>query len=452
MGERGRGQALTAVPPASARPQWRPCATRLRFCAEQRSLHLPDQILITQSSGERRIVPVHGAEVLFGSGADAHIRVAANGIEARHLRFVRTKQGVRVEAVRAGASVAVNGQALFCKDLQRDDVIVVGPVELRWLPAEEPPPAPAPQRSKVARGAAKSRGSAGGRGGSREESVSSRRPRRSGAPHALIAVGILLVSVIALFVVIRVFADRPLHGDPQNYVDLAREQLQNQQPQRALDTLSVALRDATGETKAEAQRLDAEIRRMLVDTAAASKVVAARQEQELLQNYVTTYLSAKGERSAARELIRLCDDWLARNRDACSRHSDGQSLVRTVEDLRGRFVTVAAIAEPDTAADATFAARTRLRFQWRDYRGAVARLDAFLAANPGSEEARAERAKVVAEGQEWVTKKLRGIDSLLSRGDTANAEKDLASLERWSVLPEWSAMVAERRQRLGPPK
>ncbi len=406
---------------------------------------MSDQIQITESTGERRVVPARGAEGVFGSAADADIRVAAAGVEGRHLRFVRTAKGVRVETVRAGGTVAVNGQTLFCKDLQRDDVIRVGNVELRWLPDESAPP-----RAKAG-GPARSRSAAGRRGHTDEERVSSRRPRRSGVPHAALVAGALLTAVVVILVLMRVLGDKPLHS-AQAYVDLAREQLANQQPQRALDTLSFALRDATGETKAEAKRLETDIRRMLVDSASASKVVAARQEQELLQNYVDTYLRDNVDRSAARDLVRQCDEWLTRHRDVCSRNSDGQVLLRKVEEVRGRFLAAAAINEPDTAADAIFAARTRLRFQWRDYRGAIARLDAFPAANPGAEEVRAERAKMIADGQEWLAKKLRNVDALLSRGDTGNAEKDLANLERWSMLPEWSSMVGERRQRLTAPK
>jgi hypothetical protein len=106
------------------------------------------------------------------------------------------------------------------------------------------------------------------------------------------------------------------------------------------------------------------------------------------------------------------------------------------------------LSEPDTAADVIFAARARLRFPWRDYRGAMARLDAFLAARPADPDVVAERAKLLAEGERWLQGKLRSIDGLLDRGDTDNAERDLAQLERWSALPEWAAAVAERKQRL----
>ena len=102
--------------------------TSQRWLRSPRTPLVADQIEIKEATGARRVVPAHGVELVLGSGPDADIRVAATGVEGRHLRFVRSAKGVRVEAVRAGATVAINGQQLLCKDLQRGDVMKVAEV------------------------------------------------------------------------------------------------------------------------------------------------------------------------------------------------------------------------------------------------------------------------------------------------------------------------------------
>lgn len=413
---------------------------------------MPDQLEIRGPHGERLLAPVHEGSFVVGSEASADVRVAWPGIGAQHFRFVRTAAGVRVEPVRPGGTVAVNGEELFCKDLVAGDVIEVAGVRLRWLPAAVPPPSPQPAArgelpAAVARGAV-ARKTPLQTGGTIPGRSPARAARGRGTPAWIPVLGIVAVLCVVGLLLVRHFRGSTWPSSPQHYVDLARAQLANHQMQRALDTLAFALREATGPTRAEAQQLEAEIRRLLLETAEMPKVMTARQEQDLLLEYVGRYLRDGGERAAAREFVRSCDLWLQRHRDVCARVSDGQPLLRSVEDLRSRWVAVAALAEPDVAADVIFAARTRLRFQWRDYRGAVARLDAFLAAHPDDAAVRAERDTIVAEGAEWLRGKLRNVDRVLDRGDTDNAEKDLAQIERWCQLPEWAPMVAERRQRL----
>ncbi|MGB3967667.1 MAG: hypothetical protein WBO45_13130, partial [Planctomycetota bacterium] len=267
---------------------------------------------------------------------------------------------------------------------------------------------------------------------------------RQVAPIAAVFFGLLLVAVLLL----RHFAGSTWPQSPEHYVELARAQLSNQQPQRALDTLAFALREATGETRIAAQQLEADIRRLQLETAEMPKVVTARGEHDVLLGFVGRHLRERAERSAAREFVRLCDQWLERHRELCGRHADGQPLLRAVEQERARFVGPAELAEPDRPADVIFAARSRLVFQWRDYKGAIARIDRFLAGDPGNAEVTKERAAIVGEGEAWMQSRLRTVDQLLARGDQDNAVRDLTQLERWSMLPQWEAAIAERRQRL----
>jgi hypothetical protein len=425
-----------------------------------------DQLEIRGPHGERLLMPVRVGGFVVGSAADADVRVAWPGITPRHFRFVRTDGGVRIEPVQAGGTVAVNGEELFCKDLVAGDVIDVAGVRLRWLPAAPTPEntadaleavraefaaaAPKAKARAAAQGAVartgRSRAAAGGRAASERPA---RRARSRGVPTWVLALAFVAVAVLVALLVFQRLGGSTWPRTPAHYVQLAREQFANHNAQQALSTLAFALRDATGETRAEALRLEADIKRILVEAAEMPKVVTARQERDLLLEYLGRYLRDGAGRPAAREFVRQCDLWLQRHREVCTRIRDGQPLVREVEDQRARWLAVAALSEPDTAADVVFAARTRLRFQWRDYRGAFARLDAFLAANPGDATVRAERETLLAEGGEWLRGKLRTVDMLLGRGDVDNAEKDLAELTRRAMLPEWEPLIAERRARLG---
>ncbi|MBL8728513.1 MAG: hypothetical protein JNM25_08795 [Planctomycetes bacterium] len=384
-----------------------------------------------------RRVAMSGDTMTLGSGASASIRCTGPGIAPLHLRLVRIASGVRVEPVAAGATVEVNGEALFCKDLEPDDVVALGSLELRWVGARAAPPVRRPRR-------------AAGRGATRASvAASARRPRaRSvGAPGWMMVSGVFAVVVIGVVLVLKALAVSNWPHTPSDYVDLAREQIANSQPERALDTLEVALQHADGATRQQALTLQADIRRLLVERAEVPKVQVARVEHDMLVAFEARYLRAKVERSAAREFVRLCDAWLAQHGDVCRRLSEGQSLLRFVEQQRAQYVAAAALGEPDTAADVVFAANACLRFQWRDYRSAIARLDAFLSRQPDAE-VQAERTRMLADGEQWLQGKLRNIDNLLSRGDRGNAERDLQQIEKWSLLPEWEGMVQERRARL----
>jgi len=377
------------------------------------------QIELTDARGEVRTLALTADKVVLGSAADADLRVKASGVQPRHLRFVQTSFGTRVEPVRPGGTVAVNGEDLFCKDLEPGDVIVVGDLELRWLAtaspraaamqAAEPVSAPRPARRAAVR----------------------RAPARQ-ARNWLSISAVFLVVIGAAAIVLRSCAGSTWPHSPQHYVDLARAQLGNNQAQRALDTLDFALRDATGATRDEALQLRADIEQAQRERAERPKIEAARSEHDLLLSFESRYLRDGAARPAARELIRLVDHWLAAHGELCGRHSQGGAMLRAVEGLRSRYAPVAALGEPDSAADVIFAARSRLRFQWREYPAAIAVLDTFLQGHDDAD-VKAERAAILTEGDEWLRDRLRSIDLLLDRGDRHNAGLDLEQLERWSL-------------------
>lgn len=231
---------------------------------------------------------------------------------------------------------------------------------------------------------------------------------------------------------------------PKHFVELAQAQFDNNKLERALETLAFALRDGSGDEHAQAVALDEKIRSRMLENAAAQQVLSANYEHDLLKSFVATYLQS-AERPAARECVRLCDVWLAKHREACSVHSLGKQLLQATEAMRESFVIPAALGAAESAADVLFAARSMLRFQWRDYLGALARIDAFLAGNADHAEVVAARKSMLEEGEKWLQKRLRRLDRMLERGDTGNAEMDLDQLERWVAIPEWQPRIAERR-------
>jgi hypothetical protein len=394
------------------------------------------RIEITDADGHKRFVGMPGARLLVGSAAGADVQVRGPGIEAQHLRFVRSGAGVRVEPVQPGGSVTVNGERLFCKDLGPDDVVELGRAQLRWIAAGPPAEAQA----------------AAGRGkvSSRRHKEPARRAatrRRSAVPAWLPVTGVIAAVLVAAVLVLRALSESKWPSTPAQYVELARQQAANDKPQLALETLAFVLEDATGAVREEALGLEATLRQLVAEGADSAKVQAARAEHDRLRSFQERYLRDAAGRPAAREFVRLCDQWLSRHGAVCRANTEGQPLLRFVEEQRARHVALAGLGEPDTAADVTFAAQSRLRFTWRDYRGAVDVLDRFLKSNDDAA-VRAERERLVTEGLEWLSGKLRNVDLLLERGDRDNAEKDLQQIERWAMLPEWEGLVKERRARL----
>ncbi len=399
---------------------------------------MPERIEITAERGEPRVVAIEGARVWLGSGEEAEVRVRAPGLARRHLCFVQTDHGYRVEPATPGATVEVNGEALFCKDLEAGDRITIAGLRLRWLassgPAASPSPAPGRTRERRTQRAAAAR-----------SPRPSRSRRRAGW---MPIVALFVVVVIGIGAVLRNLAGSTWPQSPQHFVDLARAQLRNRQPERALATLAFALRDATGPVREAALALEVEIRRDQVEKAAMPQIAVARQEHDLLISFEGRHLQGGTKRPAVRELLRQVDVWLARHAAVCEPHSEGQPLLQTVSNLRARYQALGGLGEPDTEADVLFAVQALLEFRWRDYKGALQRFDEFLRVHPDATAVQQAREQMLVDGEEWLRGKLRMLDWVLDRGDQANAELDLAQIERWCTLPQWQAMVQERRVRL----
>ncbi len=428
---------------------------------------MPHQIEITRPGGAKNLLPMAGETLVVGSSAGADVMLHAPGLEPQHLRFVRTDVGVRVEPCRPGASVVVNGEELFCKDLAPNDVVDLVGLRLRWLPEPKAPakaaparPAPAASTAPVAeplrpeparaaappprpvRSAVRDRNAADG--ADRDE-----RPRRRaksvGWGPFLVVFGLVLGGAV---VAVKLLSNSTWPSSPADYVDLAREQLRNNQRERALETLAFAMKDATGAVREDALALYASVQKLHGEFAIAPKVDIARQELGLVTKFAERNLRDKATRPAAREFVRSCDRWLQRHREVCTASEDGKVLLRSLEEQRGRYVAIAAMEEPDTMEDVLFGARAKMSLQWREYKVAIRALDDYLAAHPGDAVVTAERETMLREGEEWLRGRLRLVDQLVNRGDTGGAQRDLRNLEEWSVLPQWEPLVKAYRAKL----
>jgi hypothetical protein len=415
-------------------------------------------------SSELEIVAADGTRSVLAISRGTHVLTGLG------VQVLPVDGGVRIEPTNAGALLHIDGEELFCKQLCAGEFVVIDAVRLRLLGSTSPSPGLESERIATSRpefarvtprqsqsnvqqpvarqsrgGARSSQGAPPSAHRSSEGPARSRpraRRRTSWLPALAITAAVLLVVV---FLVQRLRDSTWVHS-PKHYVELAQAQFDHNKLERALETLAFALRDGSGDEHAQAVALDEKIRRRMLENAAAQQVLSAKHEHDLLQSFVETYLQS-AERPAARECVRLCDVWLANNREACSVHSLGKQLLQAIEAMRERFVIPAALGSTESAADVLFAARSMMRFQWRDYIGALARIDAFLARNADHAEVIAARAGMLEEGEQWLQKRLRRLDLTLQRGDTGNAEMELDKLDRWVAIPEWQPRIAERRAR-----
>lgn len=404
---------------------------------------MADRVEIKNTSdGRPRVVAVEGQLVTVGSAVDAGIVVA--GLQPAELRLCRTDRGYRAEPARPGATITVNGEALYAKDLAKGDVVDLGPVQLCWLP-EAKAPAAAPPRAPTRSASPRQRSRAQSR------STPPRQPpprRRQGMPLPALF-GIVFSIVLGMALLLR-STDWPWPKTPQHYVDLARAQYGNGLFQEALGTLDFALGEATGPVREQALALQARIRNGLAAAADAPMLQAARRDLDLLHSFVARYLqSDPDQRPAARELLHLCRDWQQQYAALSARSKDAASMASEVEALQQRYRAVAHPDEPDAAADVLFAAQAHLRFMVREYQDAMRLLDGWLAAHPDDAEVRAARDDMLQSGREWFDKRLALVDQLISLGRTDEAQRELQALEQTALLPPWQPAFDQRRQRLG---
>ena len=431
---------------------------------------MTDRVEITDSStGQPRIVPVEGRSVVIGSGLDAGIVVP--GLDATALRLVETDRGYRAEPGRPGATLVVNGEALYAKELVVGDVIDLGVVRLRWLSgprAALPPPvrvtaAPVQQRAASQPSPAREVHQPAQRPPPAHQPASPKPPRRPSTPRpapsrqprprrrspAPVMIGVLLAVVVGVAMMLRACAGSTWPKTPQFYVDLARSQFVNGRYQDALGTLQFALGEAQGPAREQALALQQQINRALAVASDASLVQAARSDLALLRSFVTRYLQADpGSRPAARELLRQCRAWQQQHGVVAGRDRDAGAMATEVEALRQRFAAAAHEGEADTQADVLFAATAQLRFQRREYKAAMRILDDYLAGHPDAADVRAARAEMLASGAEWLQQKLRLVDQLIGLQRFAEAQKELRALQQVAELPEWRETFAAREGQL----
>ncbi len=397
-----------------------------------------DRIEITGEGPDPRVVAVAGERVTLGGGEGVTVPLVARDLPEHPLVLVATGQGYRAEAGAPGALLRINGEDLLCKDLQPGDVLSFGGLRLRWLGGGGGGGNTARGRPRPSRAGAAARSPAAA-----APRAPRRRARSRGVPGWALAFLVLVLVGSALALSVKACAGSTWPRTPQVYVDLAREQYLRGNPEQALATLDFALREATGAARDQGLALQEEIRTALALRADLPALQQARTDLQELRSYADRYLAGGPVRAPARDLVRQLDAWTTAHGAVCQRHQVGRDLLQQAERLRAQHAPAAALGEPDTADDVVFAARARLRFTVRDYRSAMALLDAFLARQPGEggDAVRAERQAMLAEGASWLEARLRLVTQLLEQGRTGDARREMAAIDRFAALPEWAERI-----------
>ncbi len=359
------------------------------------------------------------------------------------LQLVAVSGGYRVEPIRPGGTVCVNGEELFCKDLRDGDVIELGDHLLRW-DAAEPVRSPSPAVGRIR--------AKGGQRNAEERSAQPRRPRRSGSPGAWVVPLVVVVGcALGAMLLFQMLYDTQWPRRPSHYVDLARSQARSARYDEALATLELVPADADGPTRQSVADLRMEIRQSLAAVAFVKVLRLAEAGLDRLHAFRARYLE-RGEhgRPAARRFVRLCDRWQAEHSERIGGDERGVIMVREVDGLRARWWEASELPSGDRPEDVLFAADSLLRFQVREYKEAVRMLDDYLRTAGGEEgdRVREHRAAMVAAGREWVLSRVDYLEQVIERGDSLRAREHLLTLDRRSLLPEWEPLVAAVRAQL----
>ena len=378
---------------------------------------------------------------------DCVLAARGNGVELgavdladAEVRIVRTRKGLRLEPVRAGALVSVSGQDLFCKDLAHGDWFSVGGRRVSFV---------ADAAATVARAQAVPQSRRSAASPDIERAQSPQRVARAPSRTSPVLVGSLVsLALLCAFVALRFFESATSDRDPKELLTFATIQLENGQYARARATIEDAMKDGDLDIRRQGEALRARIDAVEREASFAVVLQSAREEDEALRSFVDRYARPSLERPAARELMSMCDAWLAKHEAQLARNASGDSLLRSVRALRETAAAKAQLDQPESAQDVAFAARARLRFMVREYKAAIARLDAFLATHPGDDVATTERAAILAEGKEWIEKQQKRIAQHADRGEWDRARDELAKIDRYSLLPEWEPAFADVRARL----
>jgi hypothetical protein len=397
-----------------------------------------NQIEVVWASGVREALTI-GDEPLLVS--DIGIRVSL------------TESGLELQSSVAGELLQIDGEDVVTKELHVGEFVIIGGVRLRCLAASHPPASSGKTPEPIG---AESLPRESGAASSYAPVRARRRPRQASSSNWLAASGVSGTVLLLVLIYMKASA-----RSVESHVEVARQQYENNDLQSALRTLTIALRDADGELQREAEALNSKIRRELSEREGDPYVELAKGELKLLKSYVDRYIGkvnrpantvllagSENERPAARELIKLCDAWIEKFGPVCSNHSRGRTLAAEVSALRAAHIDAAEITLPETADDVIFSAQCLMRFRWRDYKGAIGGLDAFLEKEPNNLEILATRSRMIAEGKLWIAKMLRRVDRSINQNRMELALSELKGLQRWSVIPEWEAMVNERHDRV----
>ncbi len=391
---------------------------------------------LTDATGKSRWVELAAGAVTLRA-ADGGVEVVGAGdSRVGELRIVPTRAGMRLEPVRPGAMVEVSGQRLFCKDLVDRDTFCVGSCKVAFRSESQPAlAAAAPGRSS--HHAPRAHAAAASRERSARE--------RSSKP---LLVSLVSLSIVSAIVVLRWLDSATSRRDPAELLTFARIQFESGQYDRARATLDEAVRTGDLDIRAEADRVRARLDAVEREAIASLSVSRARQAEEALPSFEDRYARQGLMRPAARELLRMCDAWLAEHEARISGSTDGRALVASVRTRRDNAAAKAELNSPENAADAIFAARARLRYVVREYTAAVARIDAFVASHPDAADAVKEAAAIRQEGKAWIETQAARISKVIDQGEAARARGEFAQIELYALLTEWEPIFAPLKARL----
>ena len=403
-------------------------------------LELPD------FEGKRREIAIDAAGVLLrASGKGVAVADAGGDTRGAELRIAPTRSGLRLEPVRAGAMVEVDGEQLFCKDLEDGDSFSVGSARVVFR-SDAPV---AVRTGGIGAPTGRSSGSGAPPPPSRGEAAVRTRQRSAREQTSKpLLISLVSLSLLVAFAALRWMDSATSGRDPEELLVFATLDFERGQYASARQRIDEAVRDGDLDIRAKAAELRARIDAVEKQAEASAMVQRAREGVETLRSFEDRYARNGLERPAARELLRMCDAWIAEHAQRIAGGAGADSLVASVKAQRDRAAAKAEASQPETGADAAFAARARLRFVVREYKVAVARIDAFVASHPDDAFAVSEAAAIRAEGKEWIAKQATRLLQQLDRGDVDRVREELQQIERFAVLPEWEPVVAPVRERL----
>lgn len=429
-----------------------------------------DRIECSDASGARRSLELQGGTVHLAV-RDGTL-LATPEVGTASLRLVPTARGRRLEPVRPGGTVVVSGVELFCKDLAPGDTFVVDGLRATWR-GDAPPIAvpraragvdaaprsssPSPRREADAEPRASRPVVDAVRGSRHRDEAAPASERKAPRPRPATQKA-LVFSLVSVAILLGVVALRWLdtqvgqHG-PDELLTFARIQFDSGQFDRSLRTLDEAEAKAEGDARIRdaAARLREDVRKTRAENARGAAVQRARTALDEVSAFGDRYGGTSLPRPAARAFVRRVVAWEREHEVALRGAKDGEALLAQAASMRIAAEPVAAMATPDTAEDAVFEARAHLRFVVREYKAAVAGLEAFVRDHAGDELAQRELAAIRSEAVEWSKAQATSMQGMLSRGERDEVRQKFAQIEKHALLAECEECFAAVREALAQP-